>query len=93
MHFWSNEKHQILSTANLCVRKLIRVGIADAKKARDGINSIFGDVRILEIYKDELGFISPICTEAELSHKLNQLTTYDGINEVGCAIGIEGELI
>jgi homoserine dehydrogenase len=92
MHFWSNEKHNCLSIDSLITRKLIRAEMNDYLTACLSIEKIFGDVRLLNIYDNEIGFVSDEYTEAELSDKINAVKSADGIKRIANVIGIEGEI-
>ena len=85
MHFWSSEKHQILEHTNLKSKNLVR--LKDDLKEESSIIKIFGDVKIIKIYNDELAFISDDITRTKLDEKLNSLL---GGHEVKSIIRIEG---
>ena len=90
MHFWSNEKNQILELNSLISNKLVRVGIQCKIKTREAIHSIFGNVRILDIFSDELGFIANNLSEAVVDALLKELRPH--VNDIRSILRIEGEL-
>jgi len=89
MHFWSMEKHSILSLDDLRSNRLVRIITGDFDGAADGIRSVFGNARMIKIFDDELAFIAEGLTETELMRGLGILSTKSGVNGTAGVIRTE----
>ncbi len=74
---WSTERLSLLPIEESLVQKLIRVqlapGLCDFTALKAQINQIFGEPRFLQLYEDELAFVTPLCSEGDIDQKIKAL--------------------
>jgi homoserine dehydrogenase len=82
---WAAEKFNIMSTATVPVRKLIRVAFNDKSAAVVSTENIFG-TKIVPVelggIQNEFAFASEELTEAALAEKITALSAANGVNDI-----------
>ncbi len=81
---WNETPAVLNSTDSLEISKLVRIETFDENAGKAAVSSVFGNVEFVkaEGTEDEIGFITPVLTEAETDRRLSMLLNKDGIENI-----------
>lgn len=81
---WSEEKQELLDLGKVEVSKFVRISYEVKAKALAAVSELFGncDIYELETKRGELGFVTPVLTEADIDKKLEKLVKSENVNAV-----------